>query len=203
MSRESNLLVVQPDLFFRDLIIDAMGNQSVEVQPETEVYLIHLLNRFMTTDNLYTRDENDKMREEPLALMVKEAIEEKELRQQKLLFQQLGDVSLYKSGFFYQSIQRKRVDIDYYIDMGGAAYMQVAARAEDANLQEMYQELASRFSSLVEVFAEVSDKTQIQSEQDIIRLYEVWLKTKNSRAEKTLTEAGIVFPGSDKKKVMH
>jgi hypothetical protein len=46
-------LVAQPQDFFRELVTEALGKQKVTTQPETEFYLVNLLNRFMATESLY------------------------------------------------------------------------------------------------------------------------------------------------------
>jgi hypothetical protein len=130
--------------------------------------------------------------QEPLALMLKDAFEESLPGVQQRMFQKVGDVSLYMAGYFQDSLSRKLVDLDYYIDMGGAAYAQVAARVEDSGPRETYLELSSKFGDLVEVLALVGDQTQQKSEQNLLRLYETWLKTRSERAAKALQEAGIL-----------
>src|SRR4051812_29975380 len=103
MSNEKKLkLVSQPQDYFRELITEAMGRQQVSAQPETEFYLVNLLNQFMTADRLT---------EEPLALMVKEAVEKPEPREKRSLFRHVGDVSLYVAGYFQDSLNRKLVDV--------------------------------------------------------------------------------------------
>lgn len=185
MSGKSPLkLVAQPQAFFHELVTSAMENQQVQTKPEAEFYLVNLLNQFMTSENLV---------EQPLALMVKDALEEPVPQQQMQRFRRLGDVSLYVAGYFQDSLNRKLVDVDYYIDMGGTAYKQVAVRTEEELLREVYQELSEKFASFVDVLAEVSDKTTPKrSEKDLLRLYEVWVRTKSERAAKALQEAGIL-----------
>jgi hypothetical protein len=193
MSGKQNLtLVTQPQDFFRELITDAMGRQKISAQPETEFYLVNLLNQFMTTERLYPRDAQGAVREEPLAFMVKEALEEPQPRAQNALFKHIGDVSLYVGGFFQDSLNRKLVDVDYYIDMGGAAYQRVAARSDEETLRVVYEELASKFGAFIDVFATVSEKTSPRTEKDLLRLYELWVRTRSERAAKALQEAGIL-----------
>jgi hypothetical protein len=190
--KKSITLVSQAQDFFRELVTEALGHQNVSVQPETEFYLVNLLNQFMTADRLYTRDGQGAVREEPLALMVKEALEEPAVQAQSLLFRKVGDVSLYVAGFFQDSLNRKLVDVDYYIDMGGTAYQQVAARTAEDTLRALYDELSEKFSRCVDVLAEVSDKTSTHTEKDLLRLYELWQRTGSERAAKALQEAGII-----------
>jgi hypothetical protein len=191
--KPSLTLVAQPQDFFRELVTDAMGRQKVSAQPETEFYLVNLLNKFIKTDRLYLRDADGSSREEPLALMVKEALEEPVPAAQSARFRHIGDVSLYVGGYFQDSLNRKLVDVDYYIDMGGVAYRQVAARcSEEETLRAVYVELAEKFGSFIEVLAEVSEKTTPRTEKDLLRLYELWVRTRSERAAKALQEAGIL-----------
>jgi hypothetical protein len=185
-------LVAQPQDYFRELVIEALEKKKVSTQPETEFYLVNLLNQFMKTDRLYSPDGDGKVREEALAIMVKEALEQPKIQVQSAQFRHIGDVSLYTAGYFQDSLNRKLVDVDYYIEMGGKAYQNVAVRTDEDTLRALYQELAGKFGSLVEVLAEVSDKTTPRTERDILRLYELWIRTRSERAAKALQEAGIL-----------
>jgi hypothetical protein len=123
--------------------------------------------------------------------MIKEALEEPAVQAQSLLFRQVGDVSLYMAGFFQDSLSRKLVDVDYYIDMGGTAYQQVVTRTSEDTLRALYGELSEKFGRFVDVLAEISDKTSVRTEKDLLRLYELWVRTGSERAAKALQDAGI------------
>lgn len=194
-------LVAKPEEYFYELLNETLTKKSFKPRPETEVYLLNLLKQFMTTDALYARDAEGHLKDEPLALMVKEAIETPESNAQKLLFRQVGDVSLYTAGFFQDSLNRKIVDLDYYIDMGGAAYGQVARRAEEAVMRGLFEELAHRFAAFVDILAEISDRTSMKNEKNLLRMYDLWVRTKSERAEKALKEAGIIPNSATKKTV--
>ncbi len=56
----------------------------------------------------------------------------------------------------------------------------------------MYEELSAKFATFVDVLAEISDKTTQKSEKDILRFYELWVRTRSERAAKALQEAGII-----------
>jgi hypothetical protein len=180
--KPSLTLVTQPQDYFRELVTEAMGTQQISARPETEFYLVNLLHQFMTTDRLQAG---------PLAFKLKEALETPEPAQ-TALFRNIGDTSLYVAGYFQDSLTRKMVDVDYYIEIGGTAYKQVATRADEDALRPVYAELADRFGSFVEVLATVSDKTTPKTERDLLRLYELWVRTKSERAAKALQEAGII-----------
>ncbi|NDD91110.1 hypothetical protein EBZ37_03390 [bacterium] len=192
-------LVTEPKEFFYELIRDALSAQRVSVQPETEFYLVHLMERFISTESLYPRSSDGSLQEEALALMVKDALEQVALEQQRSLFRHVGDFSLYVAGFFQDSLNRKIVDLDYYIGMGGAAYRAVAEREDSQQKQKIYGELAEKFPKFVDVLAEVSDKTTPRSEKDLLRMYDVWVRTRSERAARALQEAGIIPSQSARK----
>jgi hypothetical protein len=181
--KQSLKLVAQPQEYFRELVTDALGRQKVATKPETEFYLVNLLYKYMITDRL---------KDEALAILLKEALEQPSPLARNTMLKEIGDISLYKAGFFQDSFNRKLVDVDYYIDMGGHAYQQVAYRSDEEILKILYQELSEKFGAFVEVLAQVSDMTSQKTEKDILRLYEIWVRTRSERAAKALQEAGIV-----------
>jgi len=186
-NRAGLTLVLQAEDFFRELVMEALGKRKCE--PQVEFYLVNLLHQFMLAENLYTPSpEGDAS----LVGMLRQALEKTDVKSRNAAFRHLGDVSLYVAGFFQDSLNRKLVDVDYYIDMGKNAYRQVSAHAEEENLRELYEELAEGFSSFVDVLAEVSEMTAHRNEQDLLRTYEIWLRTRSERAAKTLQEAGIL-----------
>ena len=185
-------LVLEAKAFFYELIREALSAQRVVVQPETEFYLVHLMERFISTDSLYPRSSDGSPQDESLALMIKDALEQNAPEQQRSLFRHVGDFSLYVAGFFQDSLRRKIVDLDYYIGMGGAAYRAVAQREESQQKQKIYEELSDKFPKFVDVLAEVSDKTTPRGEKDLLRMYEVWVRTRSERAARALQEAGII-----------
>jgi hypothetical protein len=69
---------------------------------------------------------------------------------------EVGDTSLYVTGFFAESFERKLVDPDYYIGIGESAYGQLAATLPGpAAIHEVYEELAAKFPRFVAVLQEV------------------------------------------------
>jgi hypothetical protein len=192
-------LVIQPQDYFRELVSEAILRQRVVISQESEFYLVNLLNDFMVTDRLYVQDEDGIRKNEPLALMLKEALEQPHLEGQKRGFRKVGDVSLYIGGFFQASLAKKVVDIDYYIGMGESAYQNVSIRQEESPMRVLYEELAQKFAKLIEILAEIGEKAYPKSEKDLLRLYDVWIKTHSERAARSLQEAGII-PNQNLKK---
>lgn len=108
----------------------------------------------------------------------------------------MGDTSLYVSGFFSESLQRKLVDVDYYIQMGGAAYSQLAryfrSSPDSIVFGDVYGELGLKFGRFVDVLAEISETT-MSGNQGLVHLYEKWLRTGSEWTERRLRAQGVIF----------
>lgn len=181
-----------PDEFFFELVHSANQRHPNQVEPDIEFYLVRLLKRFINSEHLYTKSGDGELNNQPLAFLLKEALDEPDTRNKKSLFQNTGDISLYKVGFFQESIQRSQVDVDYYIGMGEIAYTQVAEVSLSKSDQTLFRSLAKKFPVCVDVIFDVSEKTTpIKTEQDLFRLYKIWLQTGSERAARVLTRAGI------------
>ena len=128
--------------------------------------------------------------EQPLALRLAQALESGGMQQRRHL-RQIGDLSLFISGFFSDSLRRKLVDVDYYVSIGGFAYND-AEPLETDTFSPVFAELAEKFVGFVDVLSEVSERTSCSSNLDLLRLYERWLKTGSSRSGQLLIERGVV-----------
>ncbi len=202
MAQESSQSVVTVHSlreYFRESVHDALARQHVAVGGETEQYVVNLLTLFARSEALYEQTP-DGARIKPLVVMLAEALEARTGRERCAGLQRLGDVSLFVAGFFAQGFARKLIDIDYHIAMGGRAYgtLSDAVRGSGrAALGPVFAELAAKFQQLVDALNEVSEAGHRHSDQDILRLYEIWLKTGSRRAERLLNELGVTpSPGA-------
>lgn len=181
--------------YFRALIRDALEQQGSHRAPESvEFYLVNLLQQGLNTGRIYGR-QTEGFREEPLALLYIRAVQAGTEARVDLL-KRLGDVSLFISGFFPESLTRRLVDVAYYIQMGETAYgslSQILDRRERRSaLAEIFDELANHFMTYVDILSEVSTRSAIQRDADLLRLYESWMKTGSERAAKLLARQGIL-----------
>jgi hypothetical protein len=173
-----------PAEYFRDLVESAVARQRLDVGALTSFYLVNLLCGFVRLERSAAFDD------EPLALRLAQALETGGVEQRARL-RSLGDLSLFVSGFFSDSLTRKPVDVDYYVSMGEYAYGSLS-RSEEASLAEIFGELASKFCSVADVLADVSERSALSSNTDLLRLYERWMRTGSRRDSQLLVERGIV-----------
>jgi hypothetical protein len=182
--------------YFHEALQGALERQHVSVEDQTEHYVVNLLTLFARSEALYDQAPNcdQPARLKPLVVMLTEALEAPTVADRHRALQRLGDVSLFVAGFFAQSFARKLVDIDYHIAMGGRAYSTLAdalARTRSRVLGQVFAELGEKFQPMVDALNDVSETNYKHTDQDILRLYEVWLKTGSQRSFQILKRLGV------------
>jgi len=179
--------------FFRDALHAALLRQKLAVEDQTEHYVVNLLTLFARSEALY--DETPEgPRLKPLVVMLTEALEARSPGDRHRGLQRLGDVSLFVAGFFAQGFARKLIDIDYHIAMGGRAYGVLASsldRGRSRVLAQVFGELAAKFQPMVDALNDISETSYRHSDRDILRLYEIWLKTGSRRSFEILRRLGV------------
>ena len=179
--------------FFKDALHGALEKQQVAVEDQTEHYVVNVLTLFSRSEALYDTTPEGK-RLKPLVVMLSEALEAPSTGDRNRGLQRLGDVSLFVAGFFAQGFARKLIDIDYHIAMGGRAYAVLAdtmSRGKGKVLGQVFNELAQKFQFIVDALNEVSESSYTHSDKDILRLYEIWLKTGSRRSYDILKRLGV------------
>jgi hypothetical protein len=180
--------------FFHDSVQAALRKQHVAVDDHTEHYVVNVLTMFARSEELY-ESTPDGIRIKPLARMLADASEASSAQQRDDALRRLGDVSLFVAGFFAQSFARKLVDIDYHIAMGGRAYGTLADNLRGSirgqAFAAVFLELAQKFQRLVDVLNEVAEMAHTHTDKDILRLYEIWMKTGSPRAFGILQRLGV------------
>ena len=183
-----------PAEYFKELVDSALARQHVQAGDLTTYYLVNLLCQFVRPDARST----SALDAEPLAIRLTRALQTGGSEQRARL-RSLGDFSLFMSGFFSDSFQRRTIDVDYYVSMGEYAYGSLSRRDEDT-FAEVFGELASKFVGYMDVLADISERTAVTSSADLLRLYEKWLRTGSARDGKRLVNRGIVPNASIGKK---
>ncbi len=179
--------------FFKDELHGTLEKQHLEVEDQTEHYVVNVLTLFARSEALYERTA-EGARLKPLVVMLSDALEAPSSEDRNRGLQRLGDVSLFIAGFFSRSFARKLIDIDYHIAMGGRAYAtlaEVLSRGRSKVLGHVFAELAEKFQPLVDALNELSESAYAHSDKDILRLYEIWLKTGSRRSYEILKRLGV------------
>jgi hypothetical protein len=171
-----------PVEYFKELVESAISRQGLAAQEMTSFYLVRLLAGYVHFDPYGAEDE-------ALGVRLAKALQAGGSLQRDGL-KRVGDLSLFISGYFSDSLNRSLVDVDYYIALGERAYGSLA-RTDD-QLSDVFDELAEKFAGFVDVLGEVSERSAMTSNSDLLRLYEKWLKTRSRRSGDLLARQGIV-----------
>jgi hypothetical protein len=173
--------------FFKECVESACARQKLHPQPLTSYYLVSLLDEFTHIGRSTAAEA--MVSNEALGVRLVRALQSGGTDQRTGL-KQVGDVSLFISGFFSDSLRRRLVDVDYYVSLGGYAYGSLGATPDV--LSPIFCELSEKFIAFVDVLSDVSERTALTSDTDLLRLYEKWVRTGSRRNGDLLAEKGIV-----------
>ena len=107
------------EAFFRDEVDRAFKTEGLSPGVMVEHYIVHLLAGYAA----------HPIDSQPLALRLASAVEAPP-RERRRQLREIGDTSLYVSGFWGDSLEETAIDVDYYIEMGGIAYGELARLAK-------------------------------------------------------------------------
>lgn len=179
--------------YFKDMVVSSIKNQHAEVSDIVEFYLVNLLNQCINAEKIFHEAEAEK--EDSLTRKLNRALSAHSFEKIRR-FKELGDFTLFIAGFFSASLNRKLADVDFYAAIGSIAYANLAVILRDkANgdvFSSLYGELAEKFSPITDVLSEVSQKTSLRKEENILRVYEKWVRTGGKRDANRLINEGIV-----------
>jgi hypothetical protein len=122
------------------LVNEAQVSTSLVLNETTESYLVFLLMRF---------SQGSKLIESVIALDFLESIN-RPRRQQLELLRDVGDKSLLFCGLFPGIAERRRLSLDYFADMGQAAYLTIG-ELYDSQSSDLYLQLSAQFLRLQRV----------------------------------------------------
>lgn len=188
--------------YFSDELKVALTKQKISATKNSFEYVVDLLMRNMASDHFFSKDDDGRCKETTLFELFQESQKgHTEVKAESL--QRLGDVALMVTGFFPDSLNRKLVDVDYYFGMGGSAYRQLSHLQLTQWARVLFLDLSEKFKNFADALGEVSTRSGLQNNTDLLRLYEKWELTKSDRLKNLLAEKGIANPISIDPKQKH
>ena len=188
--------------YFSGELKTALKRQKVSAESGSVDYLADLLLHYMKSENFFPTGVDGKLENNVLAELYGNYLKGN-AQTKKANLKRLGDICLLITGLFPDSLRRKIVDIDYYLGMGGLAYRQLAHFQLNEFARTLFAELSAKFIPFSNVLCEMSERNGLQSNSDILRLYERWLLTGNDRLKGLLSEHGIATPVKVETKIRH
>jgi len=177
--------------YFRAPVIEAIRGKEVTASPATESYIVQLLSDFAKPTQ-----ESSSPLSQSVTFLLRDAMNASGQERFKLL-QSLGDGVLYSMGFFSDTL--RRVDRSYVAQVGASAYGHAARMLRTgqghAGGPDVLDELATKFECFVDVLRYVSDwvvAKGARDEEDLLRLYERWLKSGSEVLKNELGQRGLL-----------
>ena len=167
----------QCDEFFRDILGRVIKSQRLHISELASFYLLSLLLRGART-------------EQPDSYIGNQTVAEEFAKE---MFRDAGDHSLIIAGILWETLIKKPVKVDYYIDMGAWAYKRESESTTSDELSSLFEELSSEFSRLVTVLtkaARFASKVKM-SDLEILDIYQKWLQTRKPELAEELRRFGI------------
>lgn len=178
--------------FFRERIEHAAERNKLDGNDDTLWYLTQLLCNYSKTSR-FLDDNGTGATLTPLAEYYRMALESPTKHERRLQLQRLGDVAIVVAGLFAGALNRKTIDVRYYMSMGEAAYGTLAGEtsqsSRDRALQGIFESLASDFSDYVVVLSEIP--TRSSSEKDLLQLVDEWEANHHPALGRQLRQQGV------------
>ena len=189
---KNNTILLAPEDFFIDAVSDAIKQRRLPSPPLAREYLVKLLTYYILADNLFDETlENGKKTRSTLAEIYLKAMNSEPSVRIDLL-KKLGDTSLYITGFFGESLNRKIIDISYYVNMGESAFSSLAQEVDEEVYSSLYSDFSKQFIKYMEVLNYISKQTDLQKDSNLLKLYENYQKTGSDLMRDTLIDSGFV-----------
>lgn len=196
----SSQLILDSNRYFHNLVDDAFKERKFETYPHVKLYVVDVLKYYVITENLF--DEEDLSGRKTRKTMAELFLSAGQMGGQERFknLKKVGDSSLYISGFFSDSFQRKIIDVDYYMDMGRMAFETLSKDVGEDLFSKLYKDLSSQFMELVDVLSLISQRAQMTDAENLLRMMDVYAKTGSPLRGETLAEKGVFTQQSKKQK---
>lgn len=181
----------KPIEMFKEWVAEAATRQRIDPDSDTCCYLVHLLDQFVRPEGLY-RDVGHRPRR-PLGPLLF-AAPRAEGVERFMLLRAVGDLTLFLTGVFYGSLDRRRVSGDYYSRLGAAAYGQAAATCRSTANAELFEKLGRRFLTLAGLLHHISRRCALDVRPDLLVLHSRCLEDADKHCAALLRSYGVPTP---------
>ena len=158
--------------FFQKIFLESLRDLRATVRPEVEVYVVFLLDEMSRTP--YS--------EEPLGNMLLSAGDQ----DRSIILRQVGDRSLFVSGFFEERLRERGISTSYYASLGSSAYGQLAAR-----YREPFESMALHMDLLQRALRGVREACDAMG-LDSWSAHRAWLQNRSPALERRMARLGMI-----------
>jgi hypothetical protein len=169
--------------YFRNLILQSLCEENIK--PEVIIYLTQMMTSYAFR----------RLPDESLTIMMfgEPTID------RIVTLQEVGDSSLFISGFMRDWLGRKAIDKRYYYFLGSSAYDELAKRIKGA-LRPIYDDLSRKFSAYADALNDVKEMCDGMT-GDAMAVVKEWIQTRSRRSETRLERMGMLLKQKKAKSV--
>lgn len=191
MEYEDNLSYLDLERYFSDEI-NNLNNESGKLLSQVSLlYIIGLLKAGLSTNIMF-----DNGSKKYICDMYQDCLSANSKKEKYIKYTEIGDYSLFTLGLYVESLNNG-VDIKYYIDMGSSAYKS----AFDLSKNSVFYDLYYNYECCINLLNEFSVRSISDRNGDMIKLYNIWLKTNNIYTERKLIKLGLLTRGTNKDEI--
>lgn len=185
LAKKKITIISKPSEYFKQLTLQAATSAGLSYTQDALDYIASLLNR-----SLKSRPNEETQGLMAVSLM--SALEKTPIEQLRVS-QQVGDISLTVAGVFSDSLNKKLLNIEYYVEMGTTGYQLAHQLSQTHESETLFWELSNRFSIYLEILHRVAHKVGLINAKNILNIYEKWLQTQSPHFKKLLAANGIIL----------
>ena len=161
---------------FKEYIKTELHSADESLSCEIKNYLADLLYFYIRKDRFHEHHCDPGSNCEKTLVSLYGQIHSAKTREKIYLLKKMGDFSLYISGFFRSSIEKKVVDVSYYENMGQSAYGYLADCYGSQN--NVFFTLYRQFKDLAENLFYIQKKSELRDNKQSIALYREYMEQK-------------------------
>lgn len=176
--------------YFQEAISTAIEQSRSSLSEEAQAYLVYLLTDFARSERVYSGVNSG---EQPILVLLLERALEAPVNEANRIFKQIGDSTLYLTGFFGEKTHAKGLNTSYYVSMGEDAYCRLARNTRIS----VYEELADTFERLVFLLRQVSLYERKASSEEILSWIEHYQRSKSPELQTLLVKHGVLLKNDD------
>lgn len=169
-------------IFFFDELAELNDKYQEQISIGCIGYLSELLLKGLNKEFLFERNQKKYLFD-----LYTKAVQAEGNHERFLCLKNLGDYSLFVSGYFTENFTKK-VSVKYYIDMGSEAYRQ----ASHFKYKEPYSELSENYKYCLSLINEISERQKQTDNLDLIKMYDFWSLTGSLYVKRKLLKLGFI-----------
>jgi hypothetical protein len=194
------------ELYFQQALEESLKEQNIELSDAACYYIVHLLTSFSRSEYAFAGSEHN---EKQAFISMLSRASETSLEEALRIYKHVGDMTLYRTGFFSESVKNQLVSPQYYMQIGESAYSSASSlsRSNAALNSVIFAELADRFTALVHLLKSIrlfghKDQDMQHRSSQTFEIIELYQKSGDDNLLRFLQDRGV-FITDDADKTIH